>query len=115
MSAHRTYPVVVLCLVLGLCVGQAWGQNISLFPKEEILLVGGDFRIRSVNSNIAGADQLGGEKAAVFPPKTVPPSPFLIHAYACIGISAQAISCGCITVWKSVMCALVAARKMAVM
>jgi hypothetical protein len=67
MSASRTYPVVVLCLVLGLCVGQAWGQNISLFPKEEILLVGGDFRIRSVNSNIAGADQLGGGESGGFP------------------------------------------------
>ena len=67
MSASRTYPIIVLCLVLGLCVGQARGQNISLFPKEEILLVGGDFRIRSVNSNIAAADQQGGGENGGFP------------------------------------------------
>src|SRR5882724_1131593 len=29
MSASRTYPIVVLCLALGLCVGQAWGQNLA--------------------------------------------------------------------------------------
>ena len=67
MSASRTYPIVVLCLALGLCVGQAWGQNLAVFPKEEILLVGGDFRLRSVNSNLAGANLLGGGESGGFP------------------------------------------------
>src|SRR3989442_11918393 len=67
MAASRTYPIVVLCLALGLCVGQAWGQNLAVFPKEEILLVGGDFRIRSVNSNMAGANLLGGGESGGFP------------------------------------------------
>jgi len=67
MAASRTYPVVVLCLALGLYVGQAWGQNLAVFPKEEILLVGGDFRIRSVNSNMAGANLLGGGESGGFP------------------------------------------------
>jgi hypothetical protein len=44
MTAGKMYPIVVFCLVLGLLVSQAWGQNLSVFPKEEILLVGGDFR-----------------------------------------------------------------------
>lgn len=52
---QRTFGLLS-CLLLGLVVSQAWGQGISLFPKEEILLVGGDFRLRSVLSNIAGAD-----------------------------------------------------------
>ena len=60
MSARRTCYVVVLCLMLGLLVGQAWSQNLAVFPKEEILLVGGDFRLRSVNSNLAAASLLGG-------------------------------------------------------
>ena len=76
MSASRTYPIIVLCLVLGLCVGQARGQNISLFPKEEILLVGGDFRIRSVNSNIATADQQGGGENGGFPTQNGPTKAF---------------------------------------
>ena len=67
MSVSRTYPIVVLCLVLGFFVSQAWGQNLSVFPKEEILLVGGDFRIRSVNSNMAGANPLGGGENGGFP------------------------------------------------
>lgn len=67
MSVSRTYPIVVLCLVLGFFVSQAWSQNLSVFPKEEILLVGGDFRIRSVNSNMAGANPLGGGENGGFP------------------------------------------------
>src|SRR5207237_8651856 len=67
MTAGKTYPIVVLCLVFGLLVSQALGQNLSLFPKEEILLVGGDFRLRSVTSNIAGASLLGGGESGGFP------------------------------------------------
>jgi len=67
MSARRTCHVVVLCLMLGLLAGQAWSQTLAVFPKEEILLVGGDFRIRSVNSNIAGANTLGGGESGGFP------------------------------------------------
>src|SRR5882672_4187324 len=67
MSASKTYPIVVLCLALALYVGQAWGQNLAVFPKEEILLVGGDFRLRSVTSNIAGANALGGGESGGFP------------------------------------------------
>ena len=48
-------------------VGQAWSQSLAVFPKEEILLVGGDFRIRSVHSNIAGASVLGGSESGGFP------------------------------------------------
>src|SRR5215468_3238872 len=76
MSASKLYPIIVLCLVLGLCVGQARGQNISLFPKEEILLVGGDFRIRSVNSNIATANQRGGGESGGFPTQNGPTKSF---------------------------------------
>src|SRR5215813_7685676 len=67
MIVGKTYCIGVLCLVLGLLVSQAWGQNLPLFPKEEILLVGGDFRIRSITSNIAGADLLGGGESGGFP------------------------------------------------
>jgi len=67
MSVRKTYLSVVLCLLLGWCLNQAWGQNLSVFPKEEILLVGGDFRLRSVNSNIAGANTLGGGESGGFP------------------------------------------------
>src|SRR5262245_9933779 len=67
MSARRTCPITVLCFMLGLLVGQARGQNLAVFPKEEILLVGGDFRLRSVNSNMAGASLLGGGESGGFP------------------------------------------------
>jgi hypothetical protein len=59
--------VVVFGLWLGLAVGQGWAQGISVFPKEEILLVGGDFRIRSIFSNIAGANTEGGGESGGFP------------------------------------------------
>lgn len=47
--------------------GLAWGQTLAVFPKEDILLVGGDFRLRSVFSNIAGANSLGGGESGGFP------------------------------------------------
>ena len=67
MTAGKTYFIVVFCLGLGLLVSQAWGQSLSIFPKEEILLVGGDFRIRSITSNIAGANLLGGGESGGYP------------------------------------------------
>lgn len=67
MAARRLSPVVALCLLLGVWAGQVRGQNLSVFPKEEILLVGGDFRLRSVTSNIAGANLLGGGESGGFP------------------------------------------------
>jgi len=67
MPVTRTYGVVVVCLALGLLVSQAWGQTISVLPKEEVLLVGGDFRLRSIFSNIAGANQEGGGESGGFP------------------------------------------------
>jgi hypothetical protein len=67
MSATWKYVIVVCGAVLWLFVEQGWGQNISLFPKEEILLVGGDFRLRSILSNIAGADTAGGNESGGFP------------------------------------------------
>ncbi|GIX47895.1 MAG: hypothetical protein KatS3mg131_2106 [Candidatus Tectimicrobiota bacterium] len=38
-----------------------------MFAKEDILLVGGDFRLRSVLSNIAAADATGGGESGGFP------------------------------------------------
>jgi hypothetical protein len=67
MSATGKYIIVMCCVVLWHVVEQGWCQNISLFPKEEILLVGGDFRIRSILSNIAGADIAGGNETGGFP------------------------------------------------
>jgi hypothetical protein len=48
-------------------VTPGWGQNLAVFPKEEILLVGGDFRLRSIFSNLAGADTAGGGESGGFP------------------------------------------------
>ena len=76
MSARRTCHVAVLCFMLGLLVSQAWGQNLAVFPKEEILLVGGDFRLRSVNSNMAGASLLGGGESGGFPTQDGAPKSF---------------------------------------
>src|SRR6266571_5326643 len=76
VSARRTCHVAVLCFMLGLLVGQAWGQNLAVFPKEEILLVGGDFRLRSVNSNMAGASLLGGGESGGFPTQDGAPKSF---------------------------------------
>jgi hypothetical protein len=55
------------CVLLWGFVAQGWCQNISVFPKEEILLVGGDFRLRSIFSNIAGANTAGGGESGGFP------------------------------------------------
>ena len=38
----------VLGVLLVLWAGYAWCQNLAIFPKEDILLIGGDFRLRSV-------------------------------------------------------------------
>ena len=70
----RTFACLA-CLLFVLTARQSWGQGISLFPKEEILLVGGDFRLRSVFSNIAGAESdresddnaYGGGESGGFP------------------------------------------------
>jgi hypothetical protein len=67
----KIYRSVVLGVVLGLLASQAWGQNLPLFPKEEILLVGGDFRIRSITSNIAGANLLGGGESGGYPSQDI--------------------------------------------
>jgi hypothetical protein len=68
MPGVRHYLLVVFCLMLWLCTTQAWSQTISVFPKEDVLLVGGDFRLRSIVSNIAGADpDFGGGESGGFP------------------------------------------------
>jgi hypothetical protein len=67
MSAIWKCLAAFCCTMLWLCVEQSWCQNISVFPKEEILLVGGDFRLRSVLSNIAGANTEGGGESGGFP------------------------------------------------
>ncbi|MGQ4809454.1 hypothetical protein NKDENANG_02871 [Candidatus Entotheonellaceae bacterium PAL068K] len=54
-------------LVLWLVAGQVWGQSIAVFPKEDTLLVGGDFRLRTVYSNMAGANTEGGGESGGFP------------------------------------------------
>ncbi len=67
MSACKTFWIAVLCLGLGLFVSQARSQNLSIFPQEKILLVGGEFRLRSVTSNIATSSLLGGGESGGFP------------------------------------------------
>lgn len=67
MSSMQRSTWIACCLTLWLCSGQVWSQTISVFPKEDILLVGGDFRLRSVLSNIAGADAEGGGESGGFP------------------------------------------------
>lgn len=67
MPTIQRYLAVICCLWLWCVVGQAWGQDISVFPKEEILLVGGDFRLRTVLSNLAGANTDGGGETGGFP------------------------------------------------
>jgi hypothetical protein len=76
MHMMRRCTLVVCCLWFWLGAGQAWGQNISLFPKEDILLVGGDFRIRQINSNIAIADAAGGGPSGGFPTQNAPTKNF---------------------------------------
>ena len=67
MAVLRKYCIVLLCLVAGLLSSHAWGQTISVFPKEEVLLVGGDFRLRSIVSTIDGANEEGGGESGGFP------------------------------------------------
>src|SRR5262245_31760351 len=67
MTVIRGCFVTMLCLVVWLAAAPGWGQSIAVFPKEEILLVGGDFRLRSIFSNIAGADTAGGGESGGFP------------------------------------------------
>ena len=67
MSATWKWVVAACCTMLWVLVEQGWCQNISVFPKEEILLVGGDFRLRSIFSNIAGANTEGGGESGGFP------------------------------------------------
>lgn len=67
MSTVKTCRLMAACLVLWSLVGVAWGQGLAVFPKEEILLVGGDFRLRSIVSNLAQASVLGGGESGGFP------------------------------------------------
>jgi hypothetical protein len=67
MFAMLRCLVVMLCLLCWLVVEQGWSQGLAIFPKEEILLVGGDFRLRSIFSNIAGANTDGGGESGGFP------------------------------------------------
>jgi hypothetical protein len=70
MPGVRTVLVVLLCQTLWILPTPVRSQTISVFPKEEILLVGGDFRLRSIISNIAGADStIGGGESGGFPPE----------------------------------------------
>ena len=57
----------VLGVLLVLWAGHAWCQNLAVFPKEDILLVGGDFRLRSVHSNMGAANAAGGGESGGFP------------------------------------------------
>jgi hypothetical protein len=67
MPVTRTPLIVVFCLLLWSVVAPAWGQTIQILPKEDILLVGGDFRIRSIFSNAADANVEGGGASGGFP------------------------------------------------
>jgi hypothetical protein len=67
MSFLRRSTPLACSLLLWLLGSQVWGQTIAVFPKEDILLVGGDFRLRSVYSNIAGANEEGGGESGGFP------------------------------------------------
>ncbi len=67
MPVLRTSLIVLLCLALWSLTAPAWGQSLRVFPKEDILLVGGDFRLRSVNSTTAPANEEGGGQSGGFP------------------------------------------------
>lgn len=67
MWVPRACYSMMFCLLLGVLIPQTWAQGLAIFPKEEILLVGGDFRIRSIYSNIATSDGLGGGESGGFP------------------------------------------------
>jgi hypothetical protein len=74
MPVTRTPLIVVFCLWLWSVVTPAWGQTIQVLPKEDILLVGGDFRIRSIFSNAADANTEGGGASGGFPDDHPAPS-----------------------------------------
>ena len=59
--------VAVLGVLLVLWAGHAWCQNLAIFPKEDMLLIGGDFRLRSVYSNMGAANDAGGGESGGFP------------------------------------------------
>jgi hypothetical protein len=67
MPMNRISRIVVLGLLLWGMLAPVWSQTIPIFPKEDILLVGGDFRLRSIYSNIAGANDEGGGESGGFP------------------------------------------------
>jgi hypothetical protein len=67
MVVFRRWSSVIVGVMVWLLSGPVWGQNLAVFPKEDILLVGGDFRLRSVFSNMAGSSSLGGGESGGFP------------------------------------------------
>ena len=67
MPMIRVLFMIACWLLLWAGVLPVWSQTISVLPKEDLLLVGGDFRIRSVYSNIAGANEDGGGESGGFP------------------------------------------------
>src|SRR5688500_10140219 len=67
MPVIWTPLIVVFCLFSLGVIAPACGQNIKVLPKEDILLVGGDFRIRSISSNAADANVEGGGASGGFP------------------------------------------------
>ena len=56
--------------------GHAWCQNLAVFPKEDLLLIGGDFRLRSIHSNMATANDTGGGESGGFPVADSPTKSF---------------------------------------
>lgn len=63
----RIVRVAMVGVLLALWAGYAWCQNLAVFPKEDLLLVGGDFRLRSIHSNMAAANEAGGGESGGFP------------------------------------------------
>ena len=63
----RVVRVAIVGVLLALWAGHAWCQNLAVFPKEDLLLIGGDFRLRSIHSNMAAANEAGGGESGGFP------------------------------------------------
>ena len=63
----RNLRAAIVGVLLVLWAGCAWCQNLAIFPKEDILLIGGDFRLRSIHSNMGAADEAGGGESGGFP------------------------------------------------
>lgn len=63
----RNLRAAIVGVLLALWAGHAWCQNLAIFPKEDILLIGGDFRLRSIHSNMAAANDAGGGESGGFP------------------------------------------------